>query len=65
MPARCEAIYAVPNDPKGGTVRATYEVTGGAPLVEEDVLRDAGAIGTMRIACTSDVAIAARIQAMA
>lgn len=61
--ARCEAIYAVPNDPKGGTLRATYEIAaGGAPLVEEDVLRDVGAIGTMRIACTSDVAIAVRIQ---
>jgi RHS repeat-associated protein len=63
LPARCEAIYAVPNDPKGGTLRATYEIAaGGAPLVEEDVLRDVGAIGTMRIVCTSDVAIAARIQ---
>jgi len=63
LPARCEAIYAVPNDPKGGTLRTTYEIAaGGAPLVEEDVLRDVGAIGTMRIACTSDVAIAARIQ---
>jgi RHS repeat-associated protein len=63
LPARCEAIYAVPNDPKGGTLRATYEIApGAAPLVEEDVLRDVGAIGTMRIACTSDVAIAVRIQ---
>jgi hypothetical protein len=56
LPARCEAIYAVPNDPKGGTLRTTYEISaGGAPLVEEDVLRDVGAIGTMRIACTSGV----------
>jgi len=63
LPARCEAIYAVPDDPKRGTLRATYELAaGGAPLVEEDVLRDVGALGTMRIACTSDVAIAARIQ---
>jgi RHS repeat-associated protein len=63
LPARCEAIYAVPNDPKGGTLRTTYEIAaGGAPLVEEDVLRDVGAVGTIRIACTGDVAIAARIQ---
>ncbi|MHB0970791.1 MAG: hypothetical protein ACYC7A_21935 [Thermoanaerobaculia bacterium] len=45
----CEAIYAVSNDPKGGTLRATYTVPrGGRPHVEEDVLMEVGAVGTMR-----------------
>lgn len=59
----CEAIYAVPNDPKGGTLRATYSVPrGGRPHVEEDVLLEVGAVGTMRLVCTAPVTIAARIQ---
>lgn len=59
----CEAIYAVPNDPKGGTLRASYTVPrGGRPHVEEDVLMEVGAVGTMRLACSGHVAIAARIQ---
>jgi len=59
----CEAIYAFPNDPKGGTLRASYTVPrGGRPRVEEDVLFEVGAVGTMRLACSGQVAIAARIQ---
>jgi RHS repeat-associated protein len=59
----CEAIYAVPNDPKGGTLRATYTVPqGGRPHIEEDVLMQVGAVGTMRLVCSGEVAIAARIQ---
>ena len=59
----CETIYAIPNDPKGGTLRATYTVPrGGRPHVEEDVLVEVGAVGTMRLVCSGTVAIAARIQ---
>lgn len=61
--ATCEAIYAVPNDPKGGTLRAMYTVpAGGTPVVEEDLLLAAGAVGTMRIACSAPVVVAARVQ---
>lgn len=60
----CEAIYAIPNDPKGGTLRSRYTVPhGGRPHVEEDVLMEVGAVGTMRIVCSGRLAIAARIQA--
>lgn len=60
----CEAIYAVPNDPRGGTLRSRYTVPhGGRPHVEEDVLMEVGAVGTMRIVCSGQLAIAARIQA--
>ncbi|MHB0968392.1 MAG: RHS repeat-associated core domain-containing protein [Thermoanaerobaculia bacterium] len=59
----CEAIYAVPNDSKNGTLRATYTVPrGGRPQVEEDLLMAVGAVGTMRLACSEKVVIAARIQ---
>jgi RHS repeat-associated protein len=59
----CESIYAVPNDPKGGTLRATYTVPrGGRPHVEEDVLMEVGAVGTIRLVCSGRVAIAARVQ---
>lgn len=59
----CEAIYAVPNDAKGGTLRATYNVPrGGRPQVEEDVLMEVGAVGTMRLVCSGEVVIAARVQ---
>lgn len=59
----CEAIYAVPNDPKGGTLRSRYTVPhGGRPHVEEDVLMEVGAVGTMRIVCSGKLAIAARVQ---
>lgn len=62
----CEAIYAVPNDPRGGTLRSRYTVpSGGRPHVEEDVLMQVGAVGTMRIVCSGALAIAARIQASA
>ncbi|HYH05697.1 MAG TPA: RHS repeat-associated core domain-containing protein [Thermoanaerobaculia bacterium] len=60
----CEAIYAVPNDPKGGTLRSRYTVPrGGRPHVEEDVLMEVGAVGTMRIVCSGQLAVAARVQA--
>jgi RHS repeat-associated protein len=60
----CQAIYAVPNDPKGGTLRSRYTVPrGGRPQVEEDVLMEVGAVGTMRIVCSGPLAVAARIQA--
>ena len=59
----CEGIYARPHDPRGGTLRAMYRVpAGGPPLVEEDVLQEVGAVGTMRLVCSGNVAIGARIQ---
>lgn len=58
----CEAIYAVPRDPNGGTLRATYEIPAGKTLVEEDTLMEAGALGTMRIVCSGPVLIAARLR---
>ena len=62
--ASCEAIYAVPNDPDGGTFRARYDIgAGDAPHVERDVLIEAGAVGTLRLVCSAPVVIAARIQA--
>lgn len=59
---QCEAIYAVPNDPKGGTLRATYEIAPGKTVVEEDTLMEVGALGTMRLNCSGAVVIAARVQ---
>lgn len=52
--ATCEASYAVPNDPNGGTLRTTYTVpAGGRPRVEEDLLMEVGAVGTMRLLCSA------------
>jgi RHS repeat-associated protein len=63
---RCEAIYAIPFDPKGGTLRGTYMVpAGGQPLVDDDVLRQAGVVGTMRLACSGEVVVITRIQSSA
>lgn len=59
---QCEAVYAFPNDPSGGTLRATYDLPPGATRVERAVLREAGAIGTLRVACTDEIALSARIQ---
>ena len=61
--ATCEAVYAIPNDPKGGAFRASYAVpAGGTPQIEEDLLAEAGAIGTLRLDCSADVVVAVRIQ---
>lgn len=61
--AQCESIYAIPNDAKGGTLRATYAVpAGGHPQVDEDVLREVQAAGTLRLACSDEVVVIARIQ---
>lgn len=44
------------------TLRATYAVPrGGRPHVEEDVLMEVGAVGTMRLVCDAPVTIVARI----
>jgi RHS repeat-associated protein len=64
--AQCEAIYAIPNDPKGGTLRAKYMVpAGGQPRVDEDVLRQAGVAGTMRLDCSGEIVVITRIQSSA
>lgn len=59
---QCEAVYASPNDPSGGTLRATYDLPPGATRIEREVLREAGAIGTLRVACTDEIALSVRIQ---
>jgi RHS repeat-associated protein len=59
---KCESVYAIPNHPKGGTLRATYAVEAGIVQLEEGTLAGAGAVGTRRIECSGALLIAARIQ---
>lgn len=59
---RCESVYAIPNDPKGGTLRGTYELPPRTTQVEERTLQEAGAIGTLRVDCTDEVLLAALVQ---
>jgi|GEM_PF-5745563 len=59
---QCEAVYAIPNDPKQGTLRGNYVVKAGEVLVDEGTLMTAGAVGTLRFECSSAVFIAARVQ---
>jgi hypothetical protein len=55
-------VHAIPNHPLRATLRATYELAARSTQVEEDILREAGAIGTLRIECTDEVFAAVRIQ---
>ena len=57
----CEATFAIPNDEQHGTIRAAYTV-GRVPTVEQDVLSEIGAIGTLRIACDDDVLVGSLIE---
>jgi RHS repeat-associated protein len=58
----CEAVYAIPGDPNGGTLRTTYTVEAGRTQIEEATLMEAGAIGTLRFDCSGPMLIAARVQ---
>jgi RHS repeat-associated protein len=62
---RCEAVCAVPNDPRGGSLRATYDIAAATTLVERETLREVGAVGTLRLDCSAPLRIAARIQTAA
>jgi len=59
----CEFIYAIPRDARGGTLRSQERVPAGQTRVFEDVLKEAGAVGTIRIACSDPVLSVARLQA--
>lgn len=62
--ASCTVIYALPHDPRGGTLRGRYTLPpGGAPQVELNAFSEGAAVGSLQIGCSAKVVIAARIQA--